>query len=91
MRRITPNCDGGLNTSSRSELGQVEDSEPPLQSCYLIYDLEEAFLPKKFIFLFFELFAERVVLVPGYNGAESRKQDCVFAGLMRAVHAQEGP
>src|SRR4029077_8718392 len=43
-----------------------------------------------FVFFLFEVVTESIIFVRGDEGAESGKQNRIFAGLVRAIHAKEG-
>src|SRR5579864_3411243 len=71
------------------ELSQVVDSKLLFESTHLIDDFEETLVAKQLILFLLKILAEGVVFVRGDDGAKRRKQDRIFAGLMRTIHAQE--
>jgi hypothetical protein len=55
----------------------------------MIDNFEESALAKEFVLFFLEIFAERIELVRAHDSAKSRKQHCVLARFVRAIHADK--
>src|ERR1700680_3626035 len=72
------------------ELRQFVDAQLLFELGNLIYNFEEALFAEQFVFLLFEVVAQRLIFVRRNNLAESGKKNRVFSSLVRTIHAQKG-
>src|SRR5881392_1535113 len=71
------------------ELSQVVNAESLFNLGDAIDNFEESIFTKEFVFLFLEIFAERIEFMCAHDSAKSRTQDGVLARFVRVIHADE--